>query len=145
LINRSQCELELKKYELALLDSAAVLFLEETNLKAKEGYDFAITRLGFQSKDLWRKILSGDHHKRSITGDVFIQGTKEKGNEFFISKKFQDTKSQYTSALSDSDVCYLLNNITVVCLKLEMYQTAISAASASLRIACNNFNFEINI
>jgi len=141
--NRSQCEIELKEYEVALLDAAAVLFLEESNLKGKKRYDFAAKRLGFQkhrSQELWRKVLSGDHH-RPPTEEVCVHGTKEKGNDFFKARKFKDAQSQYTSALSDSDVCYLLNNIAVVCLKLEMYQTAISAASASMRIACVNVGF----
>jgi len=60
--NRCQCEIKLGEYEVALLDAAAVLFLEESNLKGKKRYDFAVTSLGFQKhewKELWRKVLSG--------------------------------------------------------------------------------------
>jgi len=66
------------------------------------------------------------------------KGTKEEGNRFFKAGKYNEAKSEYTNSVDDSDICPILNNIAVVCLKTEMYHTAIAVSNASLRIAKNS-------
>ena len=137
--NRCQTEIRLGEHEEAVLDSAAVLFIDEDNGKARQRYELAISKLVGTDDEItgnehiWQKLL-----KYSSTADPIVsapKGSKEEGNAAFRAGKFEEAKRQYTGALDETDICILLNNIAVVCLKTDMFQTAISAANASLRIA----------
>eukprot|EP00111_Clytia_hemisphaerica_P006070 TCONS_00017591-protein len=138
--NRCQAEIRLEQYEEALLDVAAVLFLDEANPKAKQRYEVAFSKLkqiyGDDCQLVWKAVLENSHVGRDALNAT--RGSKEEGNTAFREGRFEEAKRQYTGALNDKDVCTLLNNIAIVCLKTDMFQSSISAANVTLRIAKNS-------
>ena len=143
--NRAQCELNLGEFEESILDAATVLQFDERNEKARHRYQKALEKRNEKlrgalpederrrSSILWKDLLQVLHKEVTKKKKKRIVGTKEEGNKVFKSGDYRQAKHQYTAALSkDTDVCLLLNNIAVVCLKLEMYQTCIAAANATL-------------
>merc|ERR1719186_1368773 len=134
--NRAQTEIKLEQYEEALLDAASVL-LFSNNTKANQRYTMAAQKLGFDKDDkrsiysIWKHVLQHQRKDECLPG----AGTKERGNEAFKQGNYEEAKKNYSSALKDSEACVLLNNIAIVCLKLELFHTAISAASACLQMS----------
>ena len=140
--NRCQTEIRLGEFEEALLDAAAVLFLDEGNDKAQQRYQLASSKLVDSNKDdanltdhkqIWHKVL--EYSSKAFPIESASNGSKDKGNTAFRAGQLDEAKREYTGAINETDLCILLNNIAVVCLKTEMFQSAISAANASLRIA----------
>lgn len=133
--NRCQCELKLGCHEDALLDAAAVLFLNCTNTKARMRYENA--RHGIKVDgifDLWKKLLSLLTVPLSQQHKFPGRCTRESGNVAFKHGKFPEARQIYSQALTEfGNIAVLLNNIAIVSLKSEMYHTAISAANACLR------------
>ena len=141
--NRCQTEIRLGEYEEALLDAGAVLFLDEDNDKAQQRYQLASSKLLDSNKEddnnisknkqIWQKLL--EYSSKAGPIDSTPNGSKDNGNTAFRAGQLEKAKREYTGAINETDICILLNNIAVVCLKTEMFQSAISAANASLRIA----------
>ncbi|XP_065062258.1 uncharacterized protein LOC135689070 [Rhopilema esculentum] len=139
--NRCQAELKLKEYELAFLDAAAVLFLERDNEKGRLRYKKAAYELGFtldnapKMHGLWKRVLL-KYNKHSLEEKVAGPYSREDGNNEYKEGDFSRAKAIYTSAMGDcNNVCKLLIGAALVSLKTEMYQTAISAASACFQLA----------
>ena len=139
--NRCQAELKLEQYELAFLDAAAVLFMERDNEKGRLRYKKAAYELGFtlvnapKMHGLWKRVLL-KYNKHSLEEKVAGPYSREDGNNAYKDGDFSRAKSIYTSAMGDcNNVCKLLIGAALVSLKTEMYQTAISAASACFQLA----------
>ncbi|XP_065062307.1 uncharacterized protein LOC135689112 [Rhopilema esculentum] len=139
--NRCQAELKLKQYELAFLDAAVVLFMERDNEKGRLRYKKAAYELGFtldnapKMHGLWKRVLL-KYNKHSLEEKVAGPYSREDGNNAYKEGDFSRAKAIYTSAMGDcNNVCKLLIGAALVSLKTEMYQTAISAASACFQLA----------
>ena len=135
--NRAQAELKLGENEEALLDSAAALIFQD-NQKAKLRYKTAALKLGLVTDNInipsinkvWRKAL-----KNLVTPlKLHFKSTRENGNAYYRKGNYNKAKIHYTASLNDTQVCVLLNNIALVCIKLKIFQTGIAAAAACLRI-----------
>lgn len=139
--NRTQTELKLLQYEEALLDAAAALLLQPKNEKARLRYNSILQHMDYKKGSklknwsVWKKALL--KHDVIVAQDNVEIGNKEKGNAAYKVGNYDEAKKQYSTALNNNadEICILLNNISVVCVKLQIYQTSISAASASLRIS----------
>jgi len=146
---RAQCEINLKQYEVTVLDAAAVLLLDDRNEKARTLYRTAATKLGLNQnkktsmKNVWSKLLRALIKDEIDLGGSNTLGKTDKGNRFFKAGRYNEAKFEYTKALDDTEICSILSNIAVVCLKTEMYQTAIAVANASLRIAKSSSKKEL--
>ena len=137
--NRSQTEIKLEQYEEALLDAAAVLLLKFDE-KANQRYYHALQNLASNEDDkrsvnIWTRILQKNTFIDRCSND---KGSRETGNKLYAAGKYMDAKREYSSALVFPDICLLLTNVAIVCLQLGMFQTAISACSACLRISEGN-------
>ena len=135
--NRAQAELKLGENEEALLDSAAALIFQD-NQKAKLRYKTAALKLGLVTDNInipsinkvWEEVL-----KNLVTPlKPNFESTRENANEYYRKGNHNKVKIHYTASLNDSQVCVLLNNIALVCMKLKIFQTGIAAAAACLRI-----------
>ena len=135
--NRAQAELKLGENEEALLDSAAALIFQD-NQKAKLRYKTAALKLGLVTDNInipsidkvWEKALKN----LVIPLKLNFKSTRENGNEYYKKGNYNKAKIHYTASLNDTQVCVLLNNIALVCIKLKIFQTGIAAAAACLRI-----------
>ena len=148
--NRCQAQIRLEQYEEAVLDAAAALFLDEGNEKAKHRYKIAVSKLSSDDgsrcsnkrrnyKEAWQTLL--EYSSTAPPLMAALKANKEEGNRAFRVGQWEEARRQYTGSLHNhfkedvENLCVLLTNIAVVCLKTEMFQTAISAANTSLRIA----------
>ena len=133
--NRAQAEVKLEENEQALLDSAAVLMFED-NRGAKQRYQVAANKLGLKMgnissiRKVWQRVLQ----KIDVLEDCGFESNKERGNEYYRKGNYWEAKKHYTASLREQEVCFLLNNIAVICIKLCIFQTAIASAAACLRI-----------
>ena len=133
--NRAQVEIKLEENEQALLDSAGVLMFED-NRKVKERYQVAASKLGLKLENIssirtvWQRVLEKIH----VLEDCRFESNKERGNEYYRKENYREAKKHYTALLCEQEVCFLLNNIAVACIKLCIFQTAIASAAACLRI-----------
>ena len=138
--NRAQAELKLGENEEALLDSAAVLIFQD-NQKAKLRYKTAALKLGLVTDNInipsinkvWEKALENLVAPLKLN----FESTRENGNKYYRKGNYNQAKLHYTASLNDTQVCVLLNNIALVCIKLKIFQTGIAAAAACLRITTN--------
>ena len=133
--NRAQVEIKLEENEQALLDSAGVLMFED-NRKVKERYQVAASKLGLKLgnissiRTVWQRVLEKIH----VLEDCRFESNKERGNEYYRKENYREAKKHYTVLLCEQEVCFLLNNVAVACIKLCIFQTAIASAAACLRI-----------
>ena len=140
--NRAQVHIKLNQFEDALLDAAAAMMFC-CDAKAKARYQLSAEHLGLKSecKDsillIWNIVLEHLGKTDQIMNE-HATGSKEGGNAAYKQGRYEDAQKEYTTALqSEKTVCILLNNIAVVCLKLQILQTAVAAASACLRITAD--------
>ena len=143
--NRSQTEIKLGEYEEALLDAAAILLIQPDNEKARLRYNKSLIFLGYKGGDktsnalVWKKVLQKLNFFSSPQIAQRECSSKETGNIAHQEGRYSEAKAEYTLALNQNhEISTLLNNIAVVYNKLQVYQSAISAASACLRITIGN-------
>jgi tetratricopeptide (TPR) repeat protein len=149
LSNRCQAYISLQSWDHALLDAAASLTIQPKSTKTWDRYKLCLSKLndcynGDKQKIL-EKIATSLTNPTSkpvcSTMDMSLaKKWKEKGNESFRNKVYDESIDYYTKALiaAGGTVRALLNNWALCALEVESLNDVIASASAALRIGLDD-------
>eukprot|EP00111_Clytia_hemisphaerica_P003629 TCONS_00010354-protein len=114
LAKRAQVEFNLGNYMAALFDSAAVLLIENKNEASRSTYNLSLEKIVSEKgdvKNIWSVLLPG----------IYKNSQQTSRSKFPNSEEFS----------------IIFNNLARASIQTQMFQTAISASNACLRIAKN--------